>query len=192
MNTSTAPRAIAPQKTEVGVQGGLADAPSWPAVTAWGGGLVQLALGAGAITAAEGGPAIRVAGVLLVVIGAVAIGWGAATLARGRIVVPRLGIAGSLAGILLAATAMALDPARVSVFAVAAGIALLIAVAFGCAMALRRDRVRVGRTDAGRGRLAGLLVAAVLVAGLVTPALAATEAGQHAVPHGEMTEPGHH
>jgi hypothetical protein len=192
MNTSTAPRVTAPQKTEVGVQGGLADAPSWPAVAAWGGGLVQLALGAGAITAAEGGPAIRVAGMLLVVIGAVAIGWGAATLARGRIVVPRLSIAGSLAGILLAATAMALDPARVSVFAVAAGIALLIAVAFGCAMALRRDRVRVGRTDAGRGRLAGLLVAAVLVAGLVTPALAATEAGQHAVPHGEMTEPGHH
>jgi hypothetical protein len=46
--------------------------------------------------------------------------------------------------------------------------------------------------DAGRGRLVKLVVAAVLVAGVVTPALAATEAGQHAVPHGEMTEPGHH
>jgi hypothetical protein len=87
---------------------------------------------------------------------------------------------------------MALDPTRVSVFAVAAGIALLIAVAFGCALVLRRSRLRVGRTYTGRGRLAGLVVAAVLVAGLVTPALAATEAGQHAVPHGEMTEPGHH
>ena len=192
MNTSTAPRVTAPQKTEVGVQGGLADAPSWPAVAAWGGGRVQLALGAGAITAAEGGPAIRVAGILLAVIGVVAIGWGAATLARGRIVVPRLGIAGSLAGILAAAAAMALDPARVSVFAVAAGIALLMAVAFGCALALRRGRLRARGADAGRGRLVGLLVAAVLVAGVVTPALAATEAGHHAVPHGEMTEPGHH
>ena len=41
-------------------------------------------------------------------------------------------------------------------------------------------------------RIALVSVAAVLVAGVVTPALAATEAGQHAVPHGEMTEPGHH
>ena len=124
--------------TEVGAQGGLADAPSWPAIAAWGGGLIQLALGAGAITSDGASPAIRVAGILLVVIGAGAIGWGAATLARGRIVVPRLSIAGSLAGILAAAGAMALDPTRVSVFAVAAAIALLIAVALGCALELRR------------------------------------------------------
>jgi hypothetical protein len=154
MNTSTAPRVTAPQKTEVGVQGGLADAPSWPAVAAWGGGLVQLALGAGAITAAEGGPAIRVAGMLLVVIGAVAIGWGAATLARGRIVVPRLGIGGSLAGIPIAVATMSLDPTRVSVFAVAAASALLVAVALGCALALRRiSRPAPARTtDAARPR----------------------------------------
>ena len=165
----------------------------WPAVVAWGGGLVQLALGAGAITAAEGGPAIRVAGILLAVLGTAAIGWGAATLARGRTVVPRLSIAGSLAGILAAAAAMALDPVRVSVFAVAVAIALLVAVAFGCARTLRRNRLDVRAADAGRGRLIGLLVAAVLVAGIVTPALAATEAGHHAVPHGEMTDhSGHH
>lgn len=190
MNTLTAARPIAPHETEVGGQGGLADAPSWPAVAAWGGGLVQLALGAGAITAAEGGLAIRVVGILLALIGAAAIGWGAATLARGRLVVPRLSIAGSLAGILTAAIAMSLNPTRVSVFAVAAGTILLIAVAFGCARTLRGDRSR--GTDAGRRRLVGLVVAAVLVAGLVTPALAATEAGQHAVPHGEMVDPGHH
>jgi hypothetical protein len=194
MDTLTAPRATAPHKTEVGAQGGLADAPSWPAIAAWGGGLIQLALGAGAITTEGASPAIRVAGIVLVVIGAGALGWGAATLARGRIVVPRLSIGGSLAGILAAAGAMALDPTRVSVFAVAAGIALLIAVAFGCALHLRRSpfRAHVRGTDAGRGRVVGLLVAAVLVAGVVTPALAATEAGQHAVPHGEMTESGHH
>ena len=34
----------------------------------------------------------------------------------------------------------------------------------------------------------GLIVGAVLVAGIVTPALAATEAGQHAVPHGEHVD----
>lgn len=206
MDTSTAPRT-----TEVGAQGGVADAPSWPAFAAWGGGLIQLALGAGAITGAGGIPAIRAAGILLAVIGVVAIGWGAATLARGRIVVPRLGIAGSLAGILATVAAMALDPTRVSVFAVAAASALLVAVALGCALAVRRaarSRTRFptpsplaadassgasGRVGpAGGRRLVGLVVSAVLVAGVVTPALAATEAGQHAVPHGEMVEPGHH
>ena len=185
MDTLTAPRT-----TEVGAQGGLADAPSWPAIAAWGGGLIQLALGAGAITTEGASPAIRVAGILLVVIGAGAIGWGAATLAQGRIVVPRLSIAGSLAGILAAAGAMALDPTRVSVFAVAAASALLIAVALGSALELRRE----GQPRSKR-HLVGLIVGAVLVAGIVTPALAATEAGQHAVPHGEhleMVEPGHH
>jgi len=190
MDTLTAPRATAPHKTEVGAQGGLADAPSWPAIAAWGGGLIQLALGAGAITSDGASPAIRVAGILLVVIGAGAIGCGAATLAQGRIVVPRLSIAGSLAGILAAAGAMALDPTRVSVFAVAAASALLIAVALGSALELRRE----GQPRSKR-HLVGLIVGAVLVAGIVTPALAATEAGQHAVPHGEhleMVEPGHH
>jgi hypothetical protein len=192
MDTSTAPRT-----TEVGGQGGFADAPSWSALAAWGGGLLQLALGAGAITTEGGGSAIRVAGILLVVIGAAAIGWGAATLARGRTVVPRLGVGGSLAGILTAAAAMTLDPSRVSVFAFAAASALLVAVALGCALVLRRaNRPTSARTtDAGRPHLIGFIVGAVLVAGVVTPALAATEAGQHAVPHGEhveMVEPGHH
>lgn len=99
--------------------GGFA-APSWPAIAAWDGGLIQLALGAGAITTEGASPAIRVAGIVLVVTGAGAVGWGAATLARGRTVVPRLSIAGSVAGILAAAGDMALDPTRVSVFGVAA------------------------------------------------------------------------
>jgi hypothetical protein len=178
MDTLTAPRT-----TEVGAQGGFADAPSWPAIAAWGGGLIQLALGAGAITSDGARQAIREAGILLAVIGACAHVWGAATLARGRIVVPRLSIAGSRAGILAAAGAMALDPTRVSVFAVAADIALLIAVALGCALELRRE----GQPHSKR-HLVGLIVGAVLVAGVVTPALAATEAGRHAVPHGEHLE----
>lgn len=189
MDTSTAPRT-----TEVGAQGGHADAPPWAAIAAWGGGLIQLALGAGAVTGAGGSPAIRVAGFLLAVMGAAAIGWGAATLARGRIVVPRLSVAGSLAGILALAFAMVLDPTRVSVFAVAAASALLVAVALAGALDLRRGRQTgpIRPVDAARPRLLGLFVAAILVAGVVTPALAATEAGQHAVPHGEMSDPGHH
>jgi hypothetical protein len=46
-----------------------------------------------------------------------------------------------------------------------------------------RREPRPGRT------IAGLLAGAAIVAALTTPALAATDAGEHAVPHGEM--PGH-
>jgi len=203
MDTLTAPRT-----TEDGARGGRAGTRTipasvghgfqrWPAIAAWGGGLIQLALGAAAVTGVEGDLAIRVAGILLLVIGAAAVGWGAVTLARGRIVVPRLSVAGALAGILVAVAAMALDPARVSVLAVAAESALLIAVAFAGALALRRaNRPARSKTREAEGpRLVGLLVSASIVAALVTPALAATEAGQHAVPHGEhseMVEPGHH
>lgn len=172
---------------------------------------------AGAITASGGHSVIRVAGIVLVVIGAAAIGWGAATLARGRLVVPRVAVAGSLAGVLSASAAMALNPTRVSVFAVAAASALLIAAALGAAITLRRAtepaRLRAtvatpspdaagassgasGRVGTASGaRLVELFVAALLVAAVVTPALAATEAGQHAVPHGvhsEIVETGHH
>jgi hypothetical protein len=197
MDTLTASRATAPHRTEIGAQGGHADGPSWPAIAAWGGGVIQLALGAGAITAVGESAAIRMAGLVLAVMGAAAIGWGAATLARGRIVVPRLSIAGSLAGIIVAAAAMSLDPNRISVFAVVTASALLLAVALAGALALRRacGRTPTRTTDAGGRRLVGIVVSAVLVAGVVTPALAATEAGRHAVPHGEhaeLVEPGHH
>ena len=192
MDTSSAPRT-----TEGGAPGGRAATPSWAAIAAWGGGLIQLALGAGAITGVGGGLALQAVGIILTVLGAAALGWGVAALARGRIVVPRVGVGGSLAGILAATAALILDPSRVSVFAVAAGSALLIAVAFACALVLRTATRAVDSptTDAVRPQIVGLLVGAVLVAGLVTPALAATEAGQHAVPHGEhaeMVDPGHH
>lgn len=185
MDSLTAPRTIATSDEEVVASGGRATASIWPAIVAWGAGLVQIALGAGAITTVQDDPAIGVVGISLIVIGAGALGWGAVILTRGRIVAPRASIAGSLAGILVTATALALDPVRISVFAVAVAIVLLIAVALGCARATRRS-------DAGRSGLIGLVVAAVLVSGAVTPALAATEAGRHAVPHGEMVEHSHH
>ncbi|MDY0908628.1 hypothetical protein [Microbacterium sp. CFBP9034] len=161
---------------------------SWAAVAAWGAGLIELALGAGAMT--QGGAA-RGAGVLLVALGAGGLVWGAATLARGRIVVPRAGIVGALAGIVAGTVALASDPVRTSILAVAAGSALLLAVALACAARLRR---KDGRADAAAPRLGVLLVAAVLVAALVTPALGATEAGRNATGHGThgFVEPGHH
>lgn len=164
-------------------------APSWAAVAAWGAGLVQLALGAGAVT--QDGAA-RGAGIVLIVLGAGALAWGAVTLARGRIVVPRAGVAVSLAGIAAVVTALAADPVRTSVAAVATASVLLLTIALACATRLRRRNG--GEVDASPPRVWAIIVAAAVVAALATPALAATDAGRSAKPHGEhgIVDPGHH
>lgn len=163
-------------------------APSWAAVAAWGAGLIEVALGAGAVMQDD---AARGAGVVLIALGAGSLVWGAWTLARGRIVVPRAGVAGALAGTVAAVAALMADPARTSVMAVAALTALLISAAIACAGRLRR---RGADADDAPPRLWVLLAGAVIVAALVTPALAATEAGRSASPHGThgIVDPGHH
>ncbi len=163
-------------------------APSWAAVSAWGAGLLELALGAGMMTSTGG--AARGAGVVLVIIGACGLGWGALTLARGRVIAPRAGVAGALAGVVAAAIALGFDPARTSVLAVAAGSVLFVVVALLCGLAVRRGRTAGG---SAQPRLATLLVAAVIVAAIVTPALGATEAGRLAPDHSEhgLILPGH-
>ncbi|MET0736606.1 MAG: hypothetical protein ABWY55_13310 [Microbacterium sp.] len=170
-----------------------AAAPAWAAVAAWGGGLIEVALGAGAVTGDEATPAVIASGAVLVVLGVAGLAWGAATLARGRVIAPRAGIAGALAGVVVAALAVAADPARVSVITAAAASVLLIVVAGACGSRLRA-LARGAETDAAAPRIAVLLVAAVLVAGIVTPALGATEAARLAPDHGShgFSEPGHH
>lgn len=151
---------------------------SWPAVVAWGSGLVQLALGAGMLTSEGSDAAARAIGFALATLGAAGLLWGALTLSRGRIVAPRLGVAGALVGLTAGALALAVDPGRTSVVAVAAASALLVTAGVACAITLRR------MPSAGRPGIVGLLIAAVVVAALVTPALAATEAGRLAPDHG--------
>lgn len=68
---------------------------------------------------------------------------------------------------------------------------MLVLLQLGCHGALRR---RAGRTAAARqlspGKLlGGLFLSAVLVAGITTPGLAASTAGDHAVPHGQHGVP---
>ncbi len=180
---------------------GDASQSAWPAVAAWGAALILLALGAGAITAADGsGPADASAagaagswavGLPLITLGAAGLAWGALTLARGRVVAPRAAVAGALAGLVAGGAALGVDPVRTSVAAFGAVTVLLVAVALGCGRALRStDRTP---DAAPRRRLAGLLVAAVVVAGIVTPALGATEAGRSAghSGHGIVLEDGH-
>ncbi|MGA7147864.1 MAG: hypothetical protein WBX17_05150, partial [Microbacterium sp.] len=95
------------------------------------------------------------------------------------------------AGIVAAVAALVANPAGTSVLAVAALTALLISAAIACATRLRRRRA--GAEEASP-RLWVLFAAAIVVAALVTPALAATEAGRSASPHGTpgIVDPGHH
>lgn len=159
----------------------------WAAVAAWGAGLIELAIGAGALP--QGGVS-RGAGVILLALGAGGLVWGAAALARGRIVVPRAGVVGALAGLAAVTTALVADPVRTSVIATAAALALLVTIALACAATLRQRKT----PDAAPPRIWAILVAAILVAALVTPALGATEAGRNATGHSGhlFVDPGHH
>lgn len=173
---------------------------SWPTLAAWGAGLLQLGVGAGMITQGTG-VADRGAGVLAVVTGAAALGWGVAALARGRLVAPRVAMAIAVVGTVVAGVALVADPQRVSVHAV--GVTALLHVAYGVAAAavVRRARSAPGDARATQDRTAqrtsvwGLVAGCVIVAGLVTPALGATEAGRAAPSHSDhplfSTEHGH-
>lgn len=163
-------------------------APAIGAVVAWGAGLIQIALGADALT---GDLAARGAGLVLVTLGAGGVFWGAMVLVRGHVVVPRSGLAGALAGIVALASVLWAQPGRASVVAVAAASALLVVVALTCGLRLRARRERA---DAASPRVSALIATAVVVAAIVTPALGTTEGARFAPDHGshELIDPGHH
>ncbi len=172
----------------------------WPALFAWGAGLIHIAVAAGSPI-----------GVLLplTALGAAELAWGIVALRLGRMPLVRttlgVGVAATLGGLVLALfDLMAWIPLVSSSI-------MLVAVA-GAAAATMRGAARTGdgrgaagRGAAGRGAdaessarssapagrtLIGVVAGALLVSALTTPALAQTNAGDYAVPHGEMT--GHH
>jgi hypothetical protein len=164
---------------------------SWPALAAWGAGLVQLALGAGMVTGADAAP--RGLGAVLVLVGAAALVWGAVSLGRVRVVAARSTILLAVVGVGTATGALMIDPVRVSVLAV--GVALLFWLVLGvlaAAVIRRRSAPPVDTTRSAS--MVGILLGAVVVAGAVTPALSATEAGRLAPDHGEhrLVLPGGH
>lgn len=149
---------------------------SWPSVSAWGAGLILAALGAGAIVGPSSGTASRGLGAGLVVVGVAALVWGGAVLALGRYVAPRTTLAGVLAGLLAASALMFVLPTHTSIVAVAAAIFLLIVV--GAAVAVhvrRREREGAAPRTAQPMSVWGLLLAASIIAVVVTPALGATQ-----------------
>jgi hypothetical protein len=163
------------------------------ALASLGVGLVHLATGAGSPLF----PAI-----LLVGFGIAELGWGVALLVRGRVVLPRIALPVALAPVALwgldIAAAVALGESGVSASLpfgpMAAASLLSVSVAAGLAFARRRSLAPQPAASPQRpGRyLLGMTLGAMLVAGLVTPALAGTMAGTEAVPHGEHGTPALH
>ncbi|MEI5584602.1 MULTISPECIES: hypothetical protein [unclassified Agromyces] len=166
---------------------------SWPMLGALGAGLVLAALAAGA------GGAMRV---VLAGLGVAALGWAGLSLRAGRPVAART-VLGIATGALLAGGAAVAAGAMAGVAAapLAAASVFIGAVASSAALDLRRRRAARAAAPAApaagethpRLALAGLALGAALVSAIATPALAATDAGKLAVPHGEhgAHDPGH-
>lgn len=165
-------------------------ARTWSALFGWGAGLMHLGVGAAIVSGGHDAGAAAVLS-LLISLGAMEIAWGVVVLARERPWRPYRRPWLVYAGVGLAVAAMVLGGFAVgsgaSSIAVAAG-GLLVVIAAVAAVAgwrsARRLRARSRRRPGVE--FAGLAVAAILVAGVVTPALSMTTAGLQAVPHGEF------
>lgn len=169
---------------------------SWPMLGSLGAGLVLTALAAGAEL---------LPGAVLAGCGIAALGWGVLALRAGRILAPRATLGAGVI-LLVASAAIAATGSSTSIdvplLPLLAADLLVGIVALGAAGVLRSRRVPTtepatsGRTRTatratGAVHVVGLLAGSALVAALATPALAATEAGSVAVPHGELHAPQH-
>lgn len=148
---------------------------SWPSVSAWGAGLIVAALGAGAIVRSDSGAPATGLGIGMVVLGLASLAWGAAALSTGRLVVPRMTLAGALIALLATTALVFIAPAHTSIIAAAAASVLLVVVGATVAVHLRRRRSTSSPRTAQPMSVTGLLVAAAVIAVLVTPALGATQ-----------------
>lgn len=164
----------------------------WLAFSALGAGLIHLAVGAGAPLPL----ALPLAG-----LGVAEFGWGVVVLMRGAVPWRRRVHLLALVPVLVwgaaLATATVVDMSelvsRLPFLPLAVASTFNVFIAVTAAVAARRRAA--GRPTPvtaapeapqpqGWRFVGGLIAAALLVAGLTTPALASTEAGTHAVPHG--------
>jgi hypothetical protein len=167
----------------------------WFAFASLGAGMIHLAVAAGSPLPVE---------VVLAGFGIVELGWGAGVLLRGRLLATRIVLGAALVPVLfwaaLATVGSGWGPVAgggVPLFPMAVASLFDLFLAGALAVCVRRHPASVARSGSeastsrqGWGFLAVLALAGALFSGLVTPALAATEAGSHAVPHGSHGLPG--
>jgi hypothetical protein len=135
-------------------------------------------------------------GIPLAILGVVEFGWGVLAFTRDTLPAPRAAMVVAVAplivwGLLVAAASTLQSPALASVMDVVPwGVAAIFQLFVASILSLHARRVREGRPAArtvpGAARyLTALMVGGLVVSALTTPALAATEAGSYAQPHGE-------
>ena len=153
---------------------------TWLGFLALGAGLIHLALVIGSPLAAA---------IPLLLIGIAEFGWGVVTFASTRIPLPRVARIGVLVPILGWVTLLVVGGAAIGVRILPMLVASLldVAIAVAITIVLRRTPREGAPLAAGRYLLA-VGVGALIVAALTTPALAATEAGEFAVPHGTFPD----
>jgi hypothetical protein len=150
-------------------------------------GAATAALGLGLLAAALGAEHVAahpLVGVPLVALAAAALTWSVLAL-RG----PVPGVAGTVAALLVTGPAVLLSPLPAGL-AEAAGATLALGAAITLALGVRLGHAR--HAPRPWGQLGALALAALLVATITVPGLAATEAGARAVPHGSHGLPAEH
>lgn len=160
---------------------------TWIAFAAIGTGLIHVALVIGSPLALA---------IPLGLLGAIEFGWGILAFSRQQLPTPRAAMVVALAplvvwGLLVtAASALQFPALATAMHVVPWGIAAIFQLFVAGTLSLHARRVSEGRsrsnTTPGAARyLTALMVGALAVSALTTPALAATEAGIYAQPHGE-------
>ena len=151
----------------------------WAAFAAVGAGLIHLALVVNAALPA---------GITLAIIGIAEFGWGVLVLFDGRFLVARLAVGAALIPGGLWIVALLLGGPSMQAVPLAAATVLDFVMAGVLAVSLRRPQ----SSSESRARMvAGVLLGAVLVAGITVPALVATRAGQ-SVLDPRFTDDQHH
>lgn len=164
---------------------------TWLAFAAIGTGLIHFAL-------VLGSP--LVVGIALAILGLAEFGWGVLTFARETLVAPRIALIVALApvlgwALLLVISSVSEAPELAASFgflplAVASLFELFAVAVLGIHVRRRRDTDATPPFPSVARYLVGLAIGALVVAGLTTPALAASEAGLLTQPH-ELNLPEH-
>lgn len=159
---------------------------TWLGFAALGAGLIHLAL------AVDATPPLAI---VLVLFGVAEFGWGIVAFTTDATPYPRAARIVALVPVLVWAFALVSGLAfagAVRVFPMLAASVLDLAIAVGVTLVLRRSADAAGgdprpsRTLSAPVYLAAMFVGALVVGLVTTPALAATEAGDLAAPHGDL------
>lgn len=152
---------------------------TWVALSAIGAATIHLALVVGSPLGV---------GIIMGILGVAELAWGVAMLASSRALLPRTALAVSVVPVGLMGFALSFGVLPGTALApLAFAVLLELFVAGALAISLRRGHPADAATrtpSAGRYILA-VLLGSLAVASITTPALAATEAGRFAQPHGE-------